>query len=192
MKKKTAKIFRPAIVCLLTMTLLCGLLYPGAVTAAAQIFFPSQANGSIMTVTLPDGSTVDYGSALIAQEFTDAKYMIGRPTLTGSVSPSNLSVVSEKERELVEARVKWLRELDPENMSDIPTDLVTVSGSGVDPNISPAAAEFQVARISRERGISTDQVREIIRKYTAGRLLGFWGEPAVNVLKVNLALDGLI
>ena len=192
MVKKILIMVRPAIVSLLVMTFLCGILYPGVVTAAAQMFFPNQSNGSIITVKLKDGTIINYGSALIAQEFTETKYMIGRPNLTGSASPSNLSVVSVQERKLVEARVKWLHELDPENKADIPSDLVTVSGSGVDPNISLAAVEYQVARIARERGINADKVREIIGKYTVGRLLGFWGDPAVNVLKVNLALDGLI
>jgi len=192
MKKEIKKVFRPAIVCLLAMTLLCGFIYPAAVTGAAQVFFPSQANGSIITVTLKDGTKTSYGSALIAQEFTDARYMIGRPNMTGSIGPSNLSVVSDEEAALVKKRAAWLVSLDPENAADIPSDLVTVSGSGVDPNISPEAARYQASRIAGERGISTDAVQAVIDKYTTGRLLGFWGNPAVNVLKVNLALDGLI
>ena len=186
------KVFRPAIVSLLAMTLLCGIIYPATVTGIARVFFPSQANGSIITVTLKDGTKTDYGSALIAQTFTDAKYLIGRPNLTGSTGPSNLSVISEEEAALVEERVAWLTALDPENTADIPSDLVTVSGSGVDPNISPEAAAYQVSRIAAVRGISEDAVSAVIAKYTTGRLLGFWGNPAVNVLKVNLALDGLI
>jgi len=192
MKKEIKKIFRPAIVCLLAMTLLCGFIYPAAVTGVAQVFFPNQANGSIITVTLKDGTEKDYGSALIAQTFTSAEYLIGRPNLTGSTGPSNLSVVSDEEAALVKERVAWLQSLDPTNTADIPSDLVTVSGSGVDPNISPEAAAYQTARIARERGISEDAVKAVISKYTTGRLLGFWGNPAVNVLKVNLALDGLI
>ena len=192
MKKEIKKAFRPAIICLLAMTLLCGIIYPAAVTGVAQVFFPSQANGSIITVTLKDGTKADYGSALIAQTFTSAKYLIGRPNLTGSTGPSNLSVVSEKEAALVKERVAWFKSLDPKNIADIPSDLVTVSGSGVDPNISPEAAAYQAVRIAGERGISEDDVRAVIEKYTTGRLLGFWGNPAVNVLKANLALDGLI
>ena len=192
MKKEIKKILRPAIVCLAAMTLLCGIIYPAAVTGIAQVFFPSQANGSIITVTLKDGTDKDYGSALIAQTFTSAEYLIGRPNLTGSTGPSNLSVVSEKEAALVKERIAWFQSLDPSNTADIPSDLVTVSGSGVDPNISPEAAAYQAARIARERGISEDAVKAVIGKYTTGRLMGFWGNPAVNVLKVNLALDGLI
>jgi len=192
MNKEIKKFFRPAAVCLLAMTLLCGVIYPLIITGAAQIFFPHQANGSIITVTLKDGSTKDYGSELIAQTFTEPQYLIGRPNLTGSSGPSNLSSVSKQEEALVRERAEWLQALDPNNTADIPSDLVTVSGSGVDPNISQEAAEYQVARISAERGISAADVRAVIDRYTTGRFLGFWGEPAVNVLKVNLALDGLL
>jgi K+-transporting ATPase ATPase C chain len=192
MNMRVEKLVRPAVVCLIVMTLLCGIIYPLVITGAAQIFFPQAANGSIITVTLNDGTTRDYGSALIAQTFTEPQYMIGRPNLTGSSGPSNLSPTSEMEKSLVQDRMDWLHELDPQNTADIPSDLVTVSGSGVDPNISPEAAEYQVKRISLERGIQEADVRAIIDKYTTGRLLGFWGKPAVNVLKVNLALDGFL
>lgn len=171
----------------LILTLLCGVIYPGIVTAAAQVFFPSQANGSIITVTRKDGTEKSYGSELIAQEFTKPEYLIGRPSGT-----SNLSPVSEKQKKMVQERIEWWREFDPDNTADIPMDLVTASGSGVDPNISPAAAEYQAARIAKARGISEDTVREIMDKYTTGKFLGIWGEEAVNVLKVNLALDGLL
>lgn len=179
--------FRPVFVCFLVMTLICGILYPLAITGFAQLFFPNQANGSIITITLEDGTVREYGSAFIAQEFTKPQYLIGRPMGT-----TNLSPTSEEEKQLVLEHIDWWHSFDPANSADIPLDLVTSSGSGVDPNISPAAAEYQVARIARERGISEDAVREIISKYTTGKFLGFWGEPAVNVLKVNLALDGLI
>ncbi len=189
---KTTKILRPALVCLLILTLLCGVIYPAVITGAAQIFFPKEANGSIITVKLKDGTSVDYGSALIAQTFSDPKYMIGRPNLTGSSGPTNLSAASPEEEALVQERIDYLHKLDPGNTANIPSDLVTVSGSGVDPNISPEAAEYQLDRIASQRGISITDVQAVIDKYTTGRLLGFWGEPAVNVLKVNLALDGLI
>lgn len=185
--KKFLKIFRPAIVCLLIFTVLCGIFYTGVVTGLAQLIFPNKANGSIITVTLNDGTKKSIGSELIAQEFTKQEYMISRPSGT-----SNLSPASEEQKKLVEERTQWWHEFDPNNKSNIPVDLVTASASGVDPNISPAAAEYQVARIAQTRGISEDDVRKIIDKYTTGRFLGFWGEPAVNVLKVNLALDGLL
>jgi K+-transporting ATPase ATPase C chain len=169
------------------MTLICGVIYPGVVTGIAQALFPSQANGSIIVLTLKDGSQINYGSALLAQEFTKPEYLIGRPMGT-----TNLSALSTKQAELVQKRINSWHSLDPKNDSEIPMDLVTASGSGVDPNISPAAAEYQVGRIAKERNISEAAVNKIIKKYTTGRFLGFWGEPAVNVLKVNLALDGLL
>lgn len=184
---KTMKIFRPAFLCFLVMTIICGVIYTAAVTGIAQLIFPNQANGSIITVSLREGTEKEYGSALIAQEFTKPNYMIGRPMGT-----TNLSPVSEEQKTMVQERIDWLHSLDPNNTADIPMDLVTASGSGVDPNITPEAAEYQVARIARERNISEDDVRAIIKKYTSGRFLGFIGEPAVNVLKVNLALDGLL
>lgn len=185
--KKILATLRPALVCLLIFTVICGVLYTGAVTGIAQLVFPVKANGSIITVTLKDGAKKDIGSELIAQEFTKPEYLIGRPQGT-----SNLSPVSEEQKKLVEERIKWWHEFDPDNKSEIPSDLVTASGSGVDPNISPAAAEYQVSRIAKARNISEDDVRKIIKQYTTERFLGFWGEPAVNVLKVNLALDSLL
>jgi len=169
------------------MTILCGILYTAAVTGITQLLFPYQANGSIIIVTLSDGSQKEYGSALIAQEFTKPEYLIGRPMGT-----TNLSSVSKEQEKLVRERIDWWYSMDPDNKAEIPMDLITTSGSGVDPNISPEAAEYQIARIARERNMSENSVRTIIEKYTIGRFLGFWGEPAVNVLKVNLALDGLL
>ncbi len=185
--KSSKGVLRPAIVCFLLMTLLCGVLYTAAVTGIAGIFFPQKANGSIITVTLKDGSKKDYGSALIAQEFSEPKYLIGRPLGT-----SNLSPTSAEQKEQVNKRIEWWHSLDPDNKKDIPADLVTASASGVDPNISPNAADYQISRIARERGIEEDKVKEIIDKYTIKSFLGVFGEPAVNVLKVNLALDGLL
>jgi len=179
--------FRPAFMCLAALILLCGVIFPAVVTGIAQIAFPNQANGSIITITEKDGTKKDVGSALIGQEFTKPEYLIGRPMGT-----SNLSPVSEEQNILVQQRIAWWRSLDPANNAVIPMDLVTASGSGVDPNISPEAAKYQVTRIARERNISTEMVRNIIEQYTSEKLLGFWGEPSVNVLKVNLALDGLI
>lgn len=185
--KNLIKMLKPALICLAIMTVLCGVIYPGIVTGIAQVVFGDKANGSIITVTLADGTERTYGSALIAQEFTRPEYLIGRPMGT-----TNLSPVSTAQKTIVQERIDWLHSIDPDNKSDIPMDLATASGSGVDPNISPEAAEYQVARIARERNMSEDAVRAIIKRYTSGRFLGFWGEPAVNVLKVNLALDGLL
>lgn len=184
---KAMKLLRPALLCFLIMTILCGVLYTAAVTGVAQLIFPQQANGSIITVALKDGTQKEYGSALIAQEFTKPEYLIGRPMGT-----TNLSPVGEEQQKLVQERIDWWHIFDPDNTADIPMDLITASGSGVDPNISPSAAEYQVARIAKERDMTEDYVKAIIEKYTTGRFLGFWGESAVNVLKVNLALDGLI
>jgi potassium-transporting ATPase KdpC subunit len=185
--KKFWKEFRPVLVSFLVMTVLCGVLYTGLVTGIAQTVFPEKANGSILTVKLKDGSTAEYGSALLAQEFSDAKYLIGRPSGT-----SNLSAVSSEEAALVQDRIDWLRSIDPNNKDDIPLDLVTASGSGADPYISPEAAQYQAARIARERGLGLADVQKIIDRYTTGKFLGIWGEEGVNVLKVNLALDGML
>ena len=185
--KQLLKTVKTAACCFLIMTVTCGIIYPATITAFAQIAFPNKANGSIITVTLEDGTQKTYGSELIGQEFTKPEYLIGRPMGT-----SNLSPVGEAQAALIEERIKWWRNFDPANTADIPADLVTASGSGVDPHISPDAAEFQIARIAAAREMSEDDVRQIVVHYTSGRFLGFWGEPAVNVLKVNLALDGLI
>lgn len=184
---KAMKLLRPALICFGVMTLLCGVLYTAAITGIAQLIFPNQANGSVIAVTLKDGTQKEYGSELIAQEFTKAEYLIGRPA-----GVTNLSPVSEEQKKLVQERIDWWHSFDPDNEADIPMDLVTASGSGVDPNISPKAAEYQVSRIAKARNMEEDEVRHIIQTYTSGRFLGFIGEPAVNVLKVNLALDGLL
>ncbi len=188
---KSFKIFlkqlRPAALILVVMIVICGVIYTGVMTGFAQLAFGQKANGSTITVTLKDGTKKDYGSALIAQKFTQPQYLIGRPMLV-----SNLSPTSSEQKKLVEERVTFFHKLDPTNQAAIPADLVTASGSGVDPHISPEAAEYQVTRIARERNIEETAVRAIVKKYTTGRFLGFIGEPAVNVLKVNLALDGLL
>ncbi len=181
---KLIKTLRPALIAFLAMTLLCGVVYTAAVTGIAQMVFPKQANGNIIVVTLKDGSQKSYGSSLIAQEFNKPIYLIGRPMGT-----SNLSPVSQEQKKLVEERISWLRSLDPNNTEDIPMDLVTGSGSGVDPHISKEAAEYQVTRLARERNLEESAVREMIKLNTQERFLGFLGEPAVNVLLVNLALD---
>jgi len=185
--KKVYKILRPTVVFLFIFTLLCGVIYTGAVTGVAQLFFSNKANGSVITITLKDGTKKEIGSELIAQEFTKPEYLIGRPSGT-----SNLSPVSDEQKKIVEERINWWHEFDVDNKADIPADLITASGSGVDPNVSPEAAEYQVSRIAKARNISEDAVRNIIEKYTTDRFLGIFGDPAVNVLKVNLALDNLL
>jgi K+-transporting ATPase, C subunit len=183
--QKMMKEFRPAIISLLIFTILCGVVYTGVITGFAQVFFHNKANASIITLTLKDGSKTKVGSELIAQEFTKEEYLIGRPLGT-----SNLSPTSQELKQKIDARIKWWHNLDPSNSANIPSDLIYSSGSGVDPNISIAAAQYQIKRIAKVRGISEKTVNEIISKYTTGRLLGIFGEPTVNVLKVNLALDG--
>jgi K+-transporting ATPase ATPase C chain len=186
-KESIVSKLRPVLVSFLVLTLICGVIYPVIVTSIAQIAFPNQANGSIITVTQENKTSIDVGSALIGQVFTEPQYLIGRPQGTSQLSP-----VSEEQRALIEERVVWWQALDPQNTGAIPSDLVTASGSGVDPKISPEAAEYQVKRIAQARNMSEKAVREVITRYTTGKLLGLWGEPGVNVLKVNLALDGRI
>jgi K+-transporting ATPase ATPase C chain len=183
---KTMKLFRAAVVCFGIMTVLCGAVYTAAVTGAAQLLFPDQAGGSMIVVAQKDGTQKEYGSQWLAQEFTKPGYLIGRPS-----GVSNLSPVSEEQQKLVLDRISWWHSLDPDNQADIPMDLVTASGSGVDPHISPEAAEYQVARIAAARDMTEEEVRSIIKTCTKERFLGFIGEPAVNVLEVNLTLDGL-
>ena len=186
-KESIVSKLRPVLVSFLVLTLICGVIYPVIVTSIAQIAFPNQANGSIITVTQENKTSIDVGSALIDQVFTEPQYLIGRPQGTSQLSP-----VSEEQRALIEERVVWWQALDPQNTGAIPSDLVTASGSGVDPKISPEAAEYQVKRIAQARNMSEKAVREVITRYTTGKLLSLWGEPGVNVLKVNLALDGRI
>lgn len=199
---KTLKQILPkAAVIFLIFTLICGVLYTGVVTGLAQLIFPKQANGSIIEV---DGKK--YGCELLGQQYTDDGHLWGRmmnidvSTYTDEYGkvlmyavPSNLSPASEEYGELVAQRVKKLRAANPEmDEAAIPVDLVTGSGSGLDPHISPAAAEYQVARIAKARGTTETAVREIIEKCTDGRFLGVFGEETVNVLKVNLMLDGIL
>lgn len=180
-------------------TIVCGLGYTLVVTGVAQLAFPYQANGSLITV---DGKVV--GSELIGQNIDDEAHMWGRIQNVSIVegedgelmaygAPSNLSPASEKYRQLVDARVKKIRAANSDaDMDAVPVDLVTCSGSGLDPEISPDAAEYQVPRLAKATGKSEDEVREIIAQCTKGRFLGVFGEPTVNVLKVNLMLDGAL
>ena len=180
-------------------TVVCGLGYTLVVTGIAQVAFPYQANGSLIKV---DGKVV--GSELIGQNFEDGGHMWGRIQNVSVVedengelmaygAPSNLSPASEEYRQLVDERVEKIRASNPDaGMDAVPVDLVTCSGSGLDPEISPDAAEYQVPRLAKATGKSEDEVRDIIAQCSKGRFLGVFGEPTVNVLKVNLMLDGVL
>jgi K+-transporting ATPase ATPase C chain len=176
---------------LLLFTFLTGIIYPVAVTGIAQVIFPHQANGSIIT---KNGKPV--GSELIGQQFDDPKYLWGRLSATGpypyngaASSGSNLGPSNPNLMAAVESRIKALRAADPGNAAKIPVDLVTASGSGLDPHISLAAAEYQIKRVAKVRGIDEATVRDIVARNTQRRWLGVLGEPVVNVLELNLALD---
>jgi potassium-transporting ATPase KdpC subunit len=185
------RIARPALVILALLTVITGVLYPLAVTFVAQGVFPAQANGSFL---VRQGQVV--GSALIGQPFSDARYFWGRPSATApfpynaaASAGSNLGPTSRELMEAVRARVAALHAADPANAAAIPVDLVTASGSGLDPEISVAAALYQVPRVARARGLAEEAVRQLVARHTAGRQFGILGEPRVNVLELNLALD---
>jgi potassium-transporting ATPase KdpC subunit len=185
------KHLRPAIVSLVGLTILTGLVYPVVVTGIAQVLFPRQANGSLI---VKDGKAV--GSELIGQPFDDAKYFWGRPSATspfpnnaGASSGSNQGPTNPDLQKAVQGRIEALRAADPGNTAPVPVDLVTASGSGLDPDISPAAALYQVRRVSRARGLDEAMVRNLVEQYTLGRQFGILGELRVNVLRLNLALD---
>ena len=193
------KQLRPAIMSLVMLTIITGVLYPLLVTGISQVLFPYQANGSI----LRDATGKPLGSALIGQQFDAPKYVWGRLSATGPVaytafngttltgsSGSNLGPINPALEAAVKGRIDALKAADPVNTLPIPVDLVTASASGLDPQISPAAAEYQVNRVAQARGIPAEQVRQVIARYTEGRTLGLFGEARVNVLQVNLALDG--
>ena len=183
--------FRPALSLFVFLTLLTGLAYPLLVTGMAQWFFPEQAAGSLIK---HDGQWI--GSHLIGQSFSDPKYFWGRPSATASMpynaagsGGSNLGPLNPALVEAVNARVAALRAADPANRAPVPADLVTASGSGLDPHISPAAAAYQIDRVSRRRGLAPEQLRALVDQYTEGRQWGIFGEARVNVLELNLALD---
>ncbi len=190
---------RPAFFMLLIFTVITGVIYPLVVTGIAQVVFPRQANGSLIMV---NGKAV--GSELIGQQFDDPKYFWGRisatgafpynafnaETLTGS-SGSNYGPLNPALMDMVQARIDALKAADPANTLPIPVDLVTASGSGLDPHISIAAALYQVQRVAQARSLSAEAVKALVDQYTEGRQFGFLGEPRVNVLELNLALDGV-
>jgi potassium-transporting ATPase KdpC subunit len=184
---------RTALLMLLALTGLTGIAYPLVVTGIAQLVFPGPANGSLVM----DGE-VARGSALIAQPFDDPRYFWSRPSATGGFpnngaasSGSNMGPTNDALVEAVKGRVDALRAADPGNTARVPVDLITASSSGLDPHISPAAAHFQAGRVARERGLPPAEVESLIRDHTQGRWLGLFGEPGVNVLLLNLALDRL-
>jgi K+-transporting ATPase ATPase C chain len=187
------RLIRPAISLLMLMTLLLGIVYPLVITGAAKLVFPHQAEGSLI---YKDGRLI--GSTLIGQRFSDPKYFWGRPSATSpqpynglASSGSNLGPLNPALLDGVKANAKALHDADPDNQRPIPVDLVSASASGLDPEISPAAANYQAARVARARNLSLEQVEALIRAHERGRLLGFMGEPRINVLEANLALDRL-
>lgn len=199
---KSVKILlKQSAIFILITTIVCGVIYPLAVTGISQLFFKDKANGSIIEV---DGK--QYGSKLLGQKFTEDQYLWGRIMYDNTVTyqddegnalyyagPSNLTPASEEYRSLIMERVEAMKASNPGmSYQKVPVDLVTGSGSGLDPHISVAAAMYQVDRIATTRNISTEQVEDIIDQYTTGKLLGVLGERVVNVLEVNLALDGII
>jgi potassium-transporting ATPase KdpC subunit len=185
--------FRPAFLMLVLLTILTGLAYPLCVTGLAQLLFPAQANGSLLM-----DHDRPVGSALIGQPFEDPRYFWGRLSATtpasyngAASSGSNLGPLSDGLADAAKARRDALRAADPTNLAPIPIDLVTASASGLDPHISPAAARYQAPRVARARGMRPEDVRALIDRCTEGRQLGILGEPRVNVLALNRALDGL-
>ena len=186
-------IFRPALMIFIALSLLVGIMYPLLVTGVAQLIFPVQANGSLMA---REGKPI--GSELIGQPFDDPKYFWGRPSATpdfpynsASSSGSNLGPLNPALAEAVKERLKALQKADPGNPASIPVYLVTASGSGLDPHISPAAALYQAPRVAMARSLSEEQVHRLVGQFTESRQWGFLGEPRVNVLRLNLALDGM-
>lgn len=184
---------RPALTMLAALTVLTGLAYPFAVTGIAQWIFPHQANGSVI---VRNGTIV--GSELIGQYFDDPKYFWGRPSATvpvpynaASSGGSNLGPTNPALIEEVKKRVAALRAADPENDQPVPVDLVTASGSGLDPHISPSAAQYQVRRVARARNLDERRVQGLVARHTEGRQFGYLGEARVNVMRLNLALDSM-
>ena len=187
------KELRPAVVSFLLLMLLTGIAYPLLVTGISQLTMPERANGSMI---MKDGKPV--GSELIGQSFSDPKYFWSRPSATGPMpnnptasGGSNLGPTNPALMDAIKARVQALTDADPGNKQPVPVDLVTASASGLDPHISPAAAQYQLARVARVRHLNPDKLRKLVDEHTEGRQFGILGEPRVNVLELNLALDRL-
>ena len=197
--KKNGTVFSKAVGMVLAMTLICGVLYTTVVTGVSQLFFSDKANGSIIEI---DGKK--YGCELLAQEFTGEEYMWGRIMNVSAFTdqdgntkmysgPSNLSPESQEYKELVEQRVEKIKEANPDaDKEQIPEDLVTCSGSGLDPDISVAAAEYQIPRLAKANQMTEEEIQDLIDKCTNHKILGLFGEETVNVLKVNLMLKGIL
>lgn len=199
--KQTKSIALKAIAIVVVFTVLCGGIYTAVITGVAQVFFPNQANASIIEV---DGKK--YGSELLGQQFNDEDHMWGRIMLIDTATfsdkdgkpamyglPSNSSPASKEYEAVVATRVEMIRKSNTEQENKaVPVDLVTVSGSGLDPHISVAAANYQIPRLVEKTGKSKKEITSIIEKYTNGKFLGYFGEKTVNVLQVNLALDGIL
>lgn len=188
-----SSLLRPAISLFVLLTAITGLVYPLVVTGAAQALMPEKANGSLVR----EGGQV-VGSSLVGQPFDDARYFWGRPSATPShpynaaaSSGSNLGPTNPALADAVRARIETLRAADPSNSSPVPVDLVTASGSGLDPHVSPAAALYQVSRVARSRGVDEAAVRALVERHTERPLFGVFGAPCVNVLALNRALDAL-
>lgn len=188
-----ARLMRPAASLLVVMTVLLGVVYPVVLAGISKAVFPRQAAGSLVS---KDGKLV--GSTLIGQAFSDPRYFWGRPSATApqpyngtASSGSNMGPLNPALLDQVKANLKALRDADPDNGQPVPVDLVTASASGLDPDISPAGARYQAARVARARGVAVAQIEALIASHEQSRLLGFIGEPRVNVLELNLALDGL-
>lgn len=186
------RLLRPAVVLLLVLSAITGIIYPLAITGVAQLLFARSANGSLI-----ERAGKPLGSELIGQAFSDPKYFWSRPSATAPFADnsaastgSNLGPTNPTLKDAVKQRVDALRAADPGNPAPVPVDLVTASGSGLDPHISPAAANYQVDRVARTRGLAPAQVAALVNQATEGRQYGLLGEPRVNVLKLNLALDG--
>ncbi len=184
-------LIRPAISLFVLLSVITGLVYPSLVTGVAQLAFPAAAKGSLI---IKDGKPV--GSELIGQNFTEPKYFWGRSSATGPIpynaaasSGSNQGPLNPALADAVKGRVEALRAADPGNTKPVPIDLVTASASGLDPHISPAAAEYQADRVARTRKLDANVVRRLVAQHTQGRDLGVFGEPRVHVFRLNLALD---
>ena len=186
------KHLKPAVILFVILTVLTGVIYPAVVTGLAQLLFPSQANGSL----LKDNGGKPTGSRLIGQPFSSPGHFWGRPSATGpfpynagASSGSNLGPTNPALLDAVKSRIQALQAADPGNKAPVPVDLITASGSGLDPHISPAAADYQINRIARARKIDPEKLRELVLSHTEARQWGLFGEPRVNDLTLNLALD---